>query len=126
MLGSLPYATPRFPHVDWSRLKADLDASGQKRLPIDIVYAASSPRIFVVPKYAAQPSYYGPGRIFFYALRSAVLLICWIVWCIGLMFLLENLAPGEWEAGSSPTFRHKEDQSNGSHQSSGSHTTPIR
>ena len=58
-VGWLPYATPRFPHVDWSRLKADLDASGQKRLPIDIVYAASSPRIFFVPKYAAQPSYYG-------------------------------------------------------------------
>ena len=89
-VGWLPYATPRFPHVDWSRLKADLDASGQKRLPIDIVYAASSPRIFVVPKYAARPSYYGPGRIFFYALRSAVLLICWAVWCVGLVSLLAD------------------------------------
>jgi hypothetical protein len=104
-VGWLPYATPRFPHVDWSRLKADLDASGQKRLPIDIVYAASSPRIFVVPKYAARPSYYGPGRIFFYALRSAVLLICWAVWCVGLVSLLADLAPGEQAVASNHRTR---------------------
>ena len=94
-VGSLPYATPRFPHVDWARLKADLDASGQKRLPIEVVYATGAPRIFVVPKYAIRPSYYGAGRIFFYTLRTAMLLGYWFVWWIGLRMLLENLAPGE-------------------------------
>ena len=104
-VGRLPYATPRFPHVDWSRLKTEVDASGQKRLPIEVVYAAHAPRIFVVPKYAAQPSYYGPGRIFFYVLRCAVLLGCWSVWCIGLKLLLDNLAPGERAIGFTPTAR---------------------
>jgi hypothetical protein len=100
-VGSLPYAAPRFPHVDWSRLSADLAASGQRRLAIEVVYAASSPRIFVVPKFAVRPSYYGPGRIFFYILRAAVLAGCWCVWCIGLKILLENLAPDEREIRSS-------------------------
>jgi hypothetical protein len=101
----LPYATPRFAHVDWSRLKADLEASGEKRLPIDVVYAAEAPGVFVVPKYATRPSYYGPGRIFFYTLRCAVLLGCWSVWCIGLKMLLENLAPVESGLMSSSTVR---------------------
>lgn len=101
-VGGLPYATPRFPHVDWSRLSADVAASGQRRLPIEVVYAASSPRIFVVPKYAVRPSYYGPGRIFFYILRVAVLAGCWGAWCVGLKILLQNLAPDEREIRSSP------------------------
>jgi hypothetical protein len=104
-VNSLPYATSRFPHVDWSRLNADLAASGQKRLPIEVAYAASTPRIFVVPKYVVEPSYYGPGRMFFYALRSAVLLGCWSAWYIGLKMLLENLAPGERAIALSPTAR---------------------
>jgi hypothetical protein len=104
-VGSLPYATPRFPHVDWSRLEADLNASGQKRLPVEVVYAAQSPRVFVVPKYGVRPSYYGPGRIVFYLLRCAVLLGCWSVWCIGLKLLLDNLAPGEPASGVFPTAR---------------------
>jgi hypothetical protein len=99
-VGSLPYATPRFPHVDWARLKADLDASGHERLPVEVVYATSAPRIFIVPKYAVRPSYYGAGRIFFYLLRTAVLLGCWFVWFVGLGALLENLAPGERAIGS--------------------------
>jgi hypothetical protein len=104
-VGSLPYATPRFPHVDWPQLKSDLDASGQKAHPIEVVYARSAPRIFVVPKYATRPSYYGAGRIFFYTLRTAMLLGYWFVWCVGLKMLLENLAPGERAIRPSPSFR---------------------
>jgi len=104
-VGSLAYATPRFPHVDWPRLKSDIDASGQKVQPIEVVYARSAPRIFVVPKYATRPSYYGAGRIFFYALRTAMLLGYWFVWCVGLKMLLENLAPGERAIRPSPIAR---------------------
>ena len=104
-VGSLAYATPRFPHVDWPRLKSDIDASGQKMQPIEVVYARSAPRIFVVPKYATHPSYYGAGRIFFYALRTAMLLGYWFVWCVGLKMLLENLAPGERAIRPSPIAR---------------------
>ena len=68
-------------------------------------FARSAPRIFVVPKYATRPSYYGAGRIFFYALRTAMLLGYWFVWCVGLKMLLENLAPGERAIRPSPIAR---------------------
>jgi hypothetical protein len=91
----LPYATPRFPHIDWSRLQSDLEASSRDRLSIEVVYASSQPRVFVVPKYSSQPSYYGPGRIFFYLLRTLILLAFWFAWCIAISSLLHNLAPHE-------------------------------
>lgn len=98
-IGWLPYATSRFPHVDWTRMETELRGSGRDRLPIEVVYAATAPRIFVVPGYASRPSYYGPGRIFFYVLRTLVLSVCWCGWCLALWAVLAGLAPIE-DAGS--------------------------
>lgn len=100
----LPYATSRFPHVDWSRLRTDVDASEQRRLAVEVVYARREPRIFVVPKYTMSPSYYGAGRIAFYVLRTIVLLGCWGVWCVGLWMLLDGLAPADRTIKSSSTI----------------------
>ena len=91
----LPYMTPRFPHVDWAKLERDLRESGQDSLPIKVEYAPAQPRIFVIPGYTCRPPYYGAGRLFFYALRTAVLSVFWLIWCSALYALLAGLSPPE-------------------------------
>jgi hypothetical protein len=90
----LPYATPRFPHVDWSRLEDKLKLTGPQGLNVIVEYAASEPRIFRVRDYVIAPSYYSIGRLFFYALRSSVLSIFWLIWCVALFKLVDGLSSG--------------------------------
>jgi hypothetical protein len=98
-LGSLFYATSRFPHVDWQKLKTAIETSPQHAVPVKVVYAAADPRIFIVPSYEARPSYYGAGRIAMYTMRALMLGGCWLVWCAFMLVLLDHLVPGKWQGG---------------------------
>jgi hypothetical protein len=95
----LAHVTPRFPHVDWKKLRSQLTSSGRKTLPITVVYSVRQPRIFVVPEYSTNPPYYGVGRYFFYILRTAVLSACWVIWCVALYMLLDGLSPSKTGLG---------------------------
>jgi hypothetical protein len=92
---SLFYASSRYPHVDWQKLKAKIESSTRHSVPVEIVYAAAEPRMFVVPSYEAHPSYYGAGRIALYTMRTVLMGGCWLLWCAFLRTLLEHLAPGD-------------------------------
>lgn len=92
----IPYATSRFPHVDWRRLKRDADEATDA-LDVVVQYAAADPAMFRLPDYEADPPYYSVGRLILYSLRTFILSVFWIFWCAILYMLVEGISPSTTE-----------------------------